>query len=132
MSKLINLSEAAFLAIHSMSLIAKADESRLNVHKLAEMLEASPAHLAKVFQKLNKADLTISVRGPAGGFELKRPAKEITFLDIYEAIVGKVALQFCPLGKNRCTFEKCIFKSDLNRISAEILDTYKNITLADV
>ncbi len=132
MSKLINLSEAASLAIHGMSLIAKAENSRLNVHNLANMLDASPAHLAKVFQKLNKADLTTSVRGPAGGFELKRPAEEITFLDIYEAIEGKVSLNHCPLDKKNCAFKNCIFKSDLNRISAEILNTYRNISLADV
>jgi len=132
MSKLINLSEATSLALHGMSLIAKAPAQRLSVKALAQALNASPAHLAKVFQKLNKADLTRSVRGPAGGFELQQPATEISVLQIYEAIEGKIKLAACPLGKEVCAFRSCIFSSELSRISAEIYAAYQSIKLSEM
>ncbi len=128
---LINVSEGAYLAMHSLALIAKNQPQRLTVKHLAEKLDASQAHLAKVFQKLSKAGYVKSVRGPSGGFILNKPAEEISFLDIYQTMEGDISLGNCPLGKDKCAFERCIFSSDLHKISNEIYDTYKKITLAD-
>ena len=128
---LLNISEGAYLAMHSLALIAGRQPQRLSVKLLAEELEASQAHLAKVFQKLSKAGLVKSVRGPAGGFVLDKPAADISFLDIYEIIEGKIAQTACPMGKGHCAFKLCIFSDDFNRISADIYETYKKITLAD-
>ena len=131
MSNLINISEAASLALHGLVLIAKNPSSRMNVKVLAEELNASQTHLAKVFQNLSKAGLVRSLRGPAGGFELNRLAEEITFLEIYEIIDGKIILGDCPLGKNHCVFKSCIFDNELNRISTNIYDTFKKMKLSD-
>ena len=128
---LVNVSEGASLALHSLVLVAKNHPKRISVKVLAEELKASQAHLAKVFQKLTKSGLVKSVRGPAGGFELSKPAKDISFLEIYEIIDGKVVLGGCPLGKSECSFEKCIFTSKLNKLSADIYKSFKGISLAD-
>lgn len=128
---LLNISEGSSLAMHSLALIAARKPERLTVKHLAEELKASQAHLAKVFQKLSKAGLVSSVRGPAGGFILDRDADEITFLDIYEIMEGKVSRSDCPLGRGYCAFDKCIFSNDFSRISADIYDTYQKIKLSD-
>jgi len=128
---LLNISEGAYLAMHSLALIASKQPERLSVKNLAEELNASQAHLAKVFQKVSKAGLVTSVRGPAGGFILDKPAEDISFLDIYEIIEGKVNLGDCPLGKNRCSFNMCIFNNDFNRISRDIYNTYDKIKLSN-
>ena len=112
---LLNISEGAYLAIHAMALIAERQPERMNVKILAEELNASQAHLAKVFQKLGKGGLVKSVRGPSGGFILGKDPDKITFLDIYEIIDGKITLGNCPLGKGQCAFERCIFNDDFNR-----------------
>lgn len=127
---LVHVSEAASLALHSLALIAKNQPERMNVKVLAEKLSASQAHLAKVFQKLSKAGLVKSVRGPAGGFELNKPAEEITFLEIYEIIEGTVKLGGCPLNKPTCAFKTCIFSKELNRISKDIYHTFKKMKLS--
>lgn len=131
MSNLINISEAASLALHGLVLIAKNQPLRMNVKTLSVELNASQTHLAKVFQKLSKAGLVRSLRGPAGGFELNNPAEDITFLEIYEIIDGKITLGDCPLGKNHCVFQSCIFDNELNRISADIYETFKKMKLSD-
>ncbi len=131
MSNLINISEAASLALHGLVLIAKNQPLRMNVKVLAEELNASQTHLAKVFQKLSKAGLVRSLRGPAGGFELNKPAEDITFLEIYEIIDGKVTLGSCPFGKMHCVFQNCMFDNELNRISTDIYNTFKKIRLSD-
>lgn len=129
---LINLSEGASLALHGLALIAKNQPLRMTVKLLAEELDASQAHLAKVFQKLSKAGLVKSVRGPLGGFELNKPAEEISFIEVYEIIEGKVELTACPFGKQHCSFQTCIFGKDLNRISIDIYETLKSMKLSDI
>jgi len=131
MNNIINMSEGSYLALHGLVLITKKSPERVNVKVLADSLNASEAHLAKVFQKLGKAGIVKSVRGPLGGFELKKSSDEITFLDIFEIIEGKVVLEKCPFGKSECAFKNCIFSNRLNMISKEVYDVFKNLKLSD-
>lgn len=128
---LLNLSEGSFLAMHSLALIAGRQPERLTVKSLAEELNASQAHLAKVFQKLSRAGVVTSVRGPSGGFILDRKAEDISFLDVYEIMEGRVEKSSCPLGKEQCAFKHCIFSNDLGRISSDLYETYRKIKLSD-
>ncbi|MDP8267425.1 MAG: Rrf2 family transcriptional regulator [Candidatus Tenebribacter davisii] len=130
MRNLVNVSEGSYLALHGLAYIAQKFPERVSVKKLAEILQASEAHLAKVFQKLSKADLVSSSRGPAGGFELSKAPEEISFLQILEVIEGEVKLGDCPFGKPHCAFTNCIFNHELNRISKDIYDTFNNMKLS--
>lgn len=99
MSKLVNISEAVSLALHTMVVLATQRRHRLTNQKIAEMLSASGHHLAKVMQRLVKAELVDSVSGPRGGFMLRKPAGETSLRAIYEAIKGPLAKRGCLLNK---------------------------------
>jgi len=131
LSSLINISERASLAIHSMVLVARSRNGRATIKELAEHLDASANHLAKVFQNLGKAGLVRSVRGPAGGYQLNQPAEEIACLDIFEAVEGPVKLTGCPLGKDKCYFDKCIFSAEMRRITRDLYASLKSMNLSD-
>lgn len=131
MSHLINISEAASLALHGLAIVAQKSPNKVNAKYLAERLNASEAHLAKIFQRLSKSGLIKSFRGPTGGFMLNKPAEKISFLDIYEIVESKIILNDCPLDKTGCTFETCIFSDALKNISNNIFQTFKNIKLSD-
>jgi len=128
--KLINIPEGASLAIHGMAVLASVSPERINVKKLAKILDASEAHLAKIFQQLAKINFVNSVRGPAGGYELKADPENLSFLDIYEVVEGKVEIGNCPIGKSDCMFAKCIFGKPLNAVAKEIYDILKGIKLS--
>ncbi len=113
MSKIVTLSEAASIALHSMVLIAKS-ETKLNVNQISEAIDSSKHHVAKVMQRLAKEDFVSSNRGPSGGFVLKRDASEITLLMIYEAIEGRVSIQSCPGDKRSCIIGACML-GDLSK-----------------
>jgi Rrf2 family protein len=131
MNKLINISEAASLALHGLAYIAQNEPQLVQVKDLAQKLHASEAHLAKVFQTLSKAGFIIATRGPKGGFILQKKPEEISFLDIYEAVESKVVRNGCPLGRKNCLFEKCMFSGRLNQISEELYEIFSNIKLSD-
>ncbi|MBN1463899.1 MAG: Rrf2 family transcriptional regulator [Paludibacteraceae bacterium] len=129
MSKIVNLTEAASIGLHSVILIAKAKGS-LNVLQLAELISSSKHHVAKILQRLVKENYLISQRGPFGGFELKRDPADITLLNIYEAIEGKIEISECPVGKLVCPFEKCFINCVTNKMTEEFVNYLNRKTLA--
>ncbi|HNV49763.1 MAG: Rrf2 family transcriptional regulator [Bacteroidales bacterium] len=127
MSKIFTLSEAGSIAIHSMVLIARSNDS-LNVIKIAELTGSSKHHVAKVLQRLAKEDFLDSNRGPHGGFRLKRSPDQISLLEIYEAIEGKIIVTDCPMDNSKCPFDKCIMENTISTMATEFknyLDTQK-------
>ena len=121
MSKIVTLSEAASIALHGMILVAKSDKL-INVVQIAEATDSSKHHVAKVFQRLVKENFIESQRGPSGGFSLKKKPEEISLLEIYEAIEGKITVNECPLDKAICPFNKCI----LNNVTKDMTIQYRN------
>ncbi len=130
MAKILQLSEAASLALHSMVLIAQSND-HVNVNKLAERIGASRNHLAKVLQQLVKYNYLKSVRGPSGGFILNKPASEITILNIYEAIEGEIYSPECPLDKPVCPFDKCLMGNLVKDMTNQFKNHFQNHTLED-
>jgi len=131
MSSLLNLSESAFLALHGMVALAKSAPEKVRIKVLASELNASEAHLAKVFQSLHKNGLLKSTRGPNGGYNLINSPEEISFLDIYEAVESKVNMENCPFGKLDCMYDSCVFDSSISVLSQNIYNTFANLKLAD-
>jgi len=48
-------------------------------------------YLEQIFQRLRRADLVTSKRGPGGGYTLSRPATEISLREVVEAVEGSFA-----------------------------------------
>jgi Rrf2 family protein len=69
---------------------------------LAEFQGVPPAYLARIMTQLNKADLVVATEGKGGGYRLARPAQEITFLDVADAIEGGKPLFECTEVRLRC------------------------------
>ena len=126
MSRLIHISEAASLAIHSMALIASSTV-RLNAKKISEILHVSQNHLAKILQVLAKNEYLESNRGPGGGFTLKKNADQVSMLEIYQLIEGNVDCQFCGIIENQCPFITCIFGGKPDKLTNEFVE-YLTIT----
>lgn len=131
MNSLLNLSEGASLALHGLAMVARRSPERTTVKQLATALEASEAHMAKVFQKLHKAGVVNSVRGPAGGFSLTESARDINFLEIYRIIDGEISPKVCPIGKSKCLFSKCIFTSKMGETMKKLYQNLESIKLSD-
>jgi Rrf2 family protein len=127
-SKVFALSEAASIAIHSMVLIARSDKS-LNVIRIAETTGFSKNHIAKVLQRLVKNDLLKSVRGPAGGFTLRKAPVEVTLLEVYESIEGQMEIKDCPLTYEICNFEQCVMGNVVNKMTLEFKKFLQQQTL---
>lgn len=122
MAKIVSLSEAASIALHAMILVGRSSGGSINVDKIAEITTSSRHHVAKVMQRLAKDGFVGSYRGPNGGFFLLRKPDEISLLEIYESIEGKIAHSTCPMDKQICAFDKCF----MNNITYDLTIQFKN------
>lgn len=130
MAHVIQFSEAAFIALHGMVIVAKSKDL-INVVKISEQLNSSKHHVAKVMQRLVKDGYLNSHRGPTGGFTLKVAPETITLLELYESIEGKIEIGKCPMDNPVCPFGKCIFNNVTNKLTQEFVDYMKSQTLKD-
>ena len=122
MTSLLKISEAASLGLHTASFLAARGKETATTHEIATGLRASEAHLAKVLQRLVKAGLVESLRGPKGGFRLARPGNRMTLLNVYEAIEGRFRPEACLLGRYACG-GKCILGDMVNLVNRLVSET---------
>src|SRR4051795_11287646 len=85
----MKLSDGVEWGVHVATLLAVLPPDRaLPAAKLAEYHGVPAAYLAKHLQALSRAGILVSGHGPRGGYRLARPAREISVLDVVEAIDG--------------------------------------------
>lgn len=132
MASLLNISEAASLALHTMVLLAQKPGRRLSAGKIAAALGGSEAHLTKVLQRLAKAGLVDSLRGPRGGFVLGRGADAICLLEVYESIEGCLKPTVCLLASPVCQHGKCLFGDLLGGVAEQAHQHLSETRLSDL
>ncbi|MCX5858724.1 MAG: Rrf2 family transcriptional regulator [Proteobacteria bacterium] len=131
MAKILNISEAVSLALHA-ALMMSANPGRLvSTHEIATALKGSEAHLAKVLQRMVRAGLVESIRGPAGGFRLKKKPSEIYLLEIFEIIEGKLAEDKCLLSSPICPAGSCIFGGMLDSVNRQVREYLTKTRLSE-
>ncbi|MCZ6463700.1 MAG: Rrf2 family transcriptional regulator [Proteobacteria bacterium] len=93
----------------------------VQVRVIGERQEIPTRYLEQIFQRLRKAELVISKRGPGGGYTLARPPTEVTLRDIVEAVEGP--LEGAPGAEAQPTseFRPDFVWPDLARRMGEVL-----------
>ncbi len=132
MAHLFKISEAASLALHAMVLMAERPEKLFSVRDIARKLKVSKAHLSKVLQRLGRAGLVRSIRGPSGGFTLEKKSNRITLLDVYEAMEGRYETSSCLFGNPVCGRKNCILGGLLGKVDKDVRTYLASNRLSDL
>jgi Rrf2 family protein len=114
--------------------------STLPGRALAEFHGVSESYLLKHMQALTKAGICESVPGPNGGYRLARKPREITILDIVEAIEGTEPAFRCdeirqrgPTALAPCTYTvQCGIHTVMLEAEAAWRQSLRSRTLADL
>ena len=98
------LSKSCEYAIQAVLYLAKHyDTPYVSIKEIAEKNDISFHFLGKILQTLTKKGLLISYKGPKGGVSLAKSPKEITLLDVVDAIDGLEFLKSkCVIGLPNC------------------------------
>lgn len=102
-----------------------------------------PAYLAKTMTQLEKAGLVVAAEGKGGGYRLARPASDITFLDVVDAIEGVKPLFDCRDVRLRCVLfggkppkaasaGVCSIHAVMQKVERRMREALAEATIADI
>jgi FeS assembly SUF system regulator len=101
--------------------------------EIAEHVHIGLPTVSKVLKILAQQGLVSSSRGAKGGYTLARSAKEITVVQIIDAMEGKVALTECSETKGSCEQESCCsIRVNWQKINQIVRQSLQNVTLDDM
>jgi len=87
----MNLGMMESYGLIAIGYIAKqAEGSWVSAEEISKEFDIPNAYLGKVMFRLAQAGILRSKHGPQGGFSLMKPAKEISLLEIIEAVEGSL------------------------------------------
>lgn len=114
---MIELSEAAAIAIHATVFLSRNAGEPQSLKTIAAASDVSENHLSKVLQKLAKAGVVASVKGPKGGYYLTDAARTATLMTVYEAIDGPWKPRHCLFNSPRKAPCCCAMRPMLEQIN---------------
>jgi Rrf2 family protein len=107
---------------------------RLSLTEIAERTDSPEAFTAKILQKLVRAGLVNSVKGPGGGFDISdRNARKITLSQVVSTIDGDSIYTGCALGLPQCNAAKpCPLHDHFLRIRDDLRTMLERTTVHDL
>ncbi len=98
--------------------------------EIAERMEVPKDFLVKILKTLAKRDLVLSTRGSHGGYCLARPASEISFLDVIEAVEGPITVNVCTDAHTSCNLSPTCSMFGVWKLGQErMLEVYRTTKL---
>jgi Rrf2 family protein len=95
----MQISRKADYALRAVAYVAQLKKGELaSIGRIAKARDIPREFLAKILKELTRAGILVSFQGVTGGYRLARAAREITFLDVIEAMEGPVAVNLCVNG----------------------------------
>jgi Rrf2 family protein len=114
-------------------LAAEASGGPVAATRLAEQQDIPLKFLHGVLADLKRARLVRSTRGPDGGYELGRPAAEITVADVFRAIDGPlVTIRDAGLQGLEYTGPARMLREVWMAARASLRQVFEKVTLADL
>lgn len=76
-------------------LVERAGPAPVQISDIAQTQQVPRKYLELIMLELKKAGIVRSQRGPGGGYQLARPASEVSFADVIRTMDGPIALVPC-------------------------------------
>ena len=110
------------------------DGNAVSIQSVSERQNISESYLEQLVRKLRTEGLVISVRGAGGGYELARPASQISVGDVLRALEGSIRAVSCR-GEDESSCEQadlCVTKIVWDRVNKAIEEAVDTITIAQL
>lgn len=92
------ISSTATYALRAVVYLASQPDRFVNRAEISDATLVPHEYLLKVLNQLGGAGLVESRRGPGGGYRLRKPADELSALDVVLAVDTIPRITECPLG----------------------------------
>lgn len=97
------ISRTSEYAIRALSTLARLERAEcVLVREIADASGVPRNYLSKILNRLRQTGLVRSERGPGGGFQLARPAEQITVLEVVGIFEDIARQRYCFMGNQFC------------------------------
>lgn len=129
----MQITRQADYAVRAVLHLARTGDQRTATSTIAEEQRIPPSFLAKIVSQLSIAGLLHTSRGARGGVTLARIPKEITLLEVIEAIDGPIQLNECVSDSSACAFDSdCPLRPVWCEAQEELVNRLKGTNFADM
>jgi Rrf2 family protein len=131
---MLKLSTKGQYGVRAMFEIARGyPESPVTIKEIAERQDVSVAYLEQILNKLRRAGLIRSVKGPGGGYLLTKDPGSVNIASILKELEGPVAITSCLDPEEGCArVEGCVTHLLWRSLGAKIEAFLETITLRDL
>lgn len=125
-------------ALVALTGLACARGESISARDLSDRLSLPTPALRNILKTLANARLLRSTQGPFGGYELAKPAEQITIESVVEAIEGPIALARCCSDEHggqaeHCRLEdSCMIKGAVRELHMRMRRFLRDTTIADL
>ncbi len=113
-----------------------AKDKAMALHEISSRQDITVNYLEQIFSKLKKHNLVEAIKGPGGGYILKRPAKDINIFSVVEAVGEGTKITRCDSELNAgCLTKKgkiCFTHALWDGLEKQIIGYLSSISLEDV
>ncbi len=99
------------------------DGGRMDAKRISEQSGVTLRFALKILRKLVGGGIIKSFKGTQGGYELAKPAGQISLRDVIETVEGRYAISRCECDEYECTHMPdghCPYHSVYAKISEEV------------
>ncbi len=127
------LTRNADYGVRAICYLARKERNVVSVPELVEKLNIPRPFLRKILQVLNRKGLVRSYKGIGGGFQLARPAEDISVVDLIEAFQGPLRINECLFRRKLCPSRKrCALKERIDHIERYVVSEVSAIKIKDL
>ena len=99
----MQLSRKADYALRAVRFLSNLPKGKLgSINNIAHAESIPREFLAKILKDLTRAGILMSFQGVTGGYRLASQPKQVSFLDVIEAIEGPIHINLCTEGGPNC------------------------------
>jgi Rrf2 family protein len=126
------LSQTVEYALRAVVHLADQAPAARTTEQIADVTQVPQAYLSKVLQALNRAGIVRSQRGVGGGVSLVKSPKQLTILEVVNAVDPIERITTCPLGLAAHGKQLCPLHRRMDDALALMEEAFRKTTLAEV
>jgi Rrf2 family protein len=130
---MLKLTKKADYGLIALKHLAECGNPAASAKEIAEAYHLPQEALAKILQRLVKRGLLISHQGTNGGYALARSPRQISALEVIQAIDGDVFLTSCSSASKGCVQQdNCTIREPLHKVNLSIRQLLARIRISDM
>ena len=120
---MIRISKAAEYALIAVQQMAAEPNRLMSARDLSERSSLPAGLLAKILQRLSAAGILASEQGAAGGYRLVRDPDTVSFLELSQAVEGRLRVAACDVnGVGSCVrSDSCTVAGPVHELGMKIV-----------